>query len=80
VTCAEHAGGIHYLHVSALVELGMTREALRVRALANLRSRSAGRETRVAGDVWMIFDENAPMSSLMFDDVTWSDPAKKSRS
>ena len=74
LTYAERAGGIRYLHISALEDLRLTREDLRTKALANLRASSEDREIRLAGDVWMIFDEKAPISSLMLDDEVWRDP------
>ena len=70
----ERAGGIRYLHISDLEEMGLTREALREQALANLRAMSAGREIRLAGGIWLIGAPDAPMASQMLDDDVWNDP------
>jgi len=74
VSYAEHTGGIDYLHVSDLEELGMTRDGLHQQALANLRSMTLRREIKIVGGAWLIAADGPPNSSLMLDDDVWRHP------
>lgn len=74
VAYAEFGGGIHYLHVSDLEVLGLTREELRVLALANLRERTPERTMTMAGDVWTIGVGGNFEAACLVDDDTWLHP------
>jgi hypothetical protein len=68
VAYADYDGGIHYLHMSDLETIGLTRNELRALALANLRVRTPERAVRIVGDVWMIHVGGNFESALMIDD------------
>jgi len=74
VAYADYAGGIHYLHVSDLGTLGLTREELRTLALANLRERTPNRTVMLTGDVWSLNVGGNFESACMIDDELWRHP------
>lgn len=74
VAYAEFGGGIHYLHVSDLEVLGLTRDELRTLALANLRERTPERTVKMAGDVWTVNVGGNFESACMIDDDFWRLP------
>ena len=74
VAYASFGHGILYLHVSDLAKMGITREELRVVALANLRARTPERKIDVHGGVWTIAVGGNFDSALMLDEETWRHP------
>lgn len=74
VTYAEFSGGIHYLHVSDLETLGLSRDELRALALVNLRERTSERNVRLVGGVWMLHVGGNLEASCMIDGDFWRHP------